>query len=266
MPEASGLAASQRTPGVWYLLDDGPGTSQVWLLGADATLLGAVEVAGLDGTDTEDLAVAPCGPEDPSSCVYIADTGDNLRARSSVEVVRFTEPDLAAGPPSEPVPADTVELRLPAGPADVEALLVDRSGTPHLVTKARFDQTSGQTEPARLLVAPGFADGDLAAVGEVPVPAPAVPLAAELVGNVITGGDALLSERPGRVLLRTYDHVLLYTAPSPDAPLSTLPIWNVREVPTPFLPQAEAIAWAAGGCGYATVSEGVGDLWQVPCH
>lgn len=251
--EASGLAASRRTPGAWYLLDDGPGTTGVQMLAPDAGILGTVTVAGLDGTDTEDLAVGPCGPGDPTWCVYVGDIGDNAAGREAVQVWRFPEPGLVDGrAPEEPVGADVATLTYPDGPVDAEALLVDTEGVPYLVTKS---------EPARLLGAPGFADGVLVDHGVVPVPKPELPFAASAVGNVVTGGDAV----PGRVLLRTYDEVVEYVAPALDAPLSTLPTWTPQPLPSPGLPQSEAVAYSAEGCGWATVSEGVGDLWLTTC-
>lgn len=251
--EASGLAASRRTPGAWYLLDDGPGTTGVQMLAPDGGILGTVTVSGLDGVDTEDLAVAPCGPGDPTSCVYVGDIGDNAAGREAVQVWRFPEPGLVDGrAPEEPVDADVVELIYPDGPVDAEALLVDTDGVPYLVTKS---------EPARLLGAPDFADGALVDHGTVPIPEPATPFAASAVGNVVTAGDAV----PGRVLLRTYDEVVEYVAPDADAPLSTLPTWMPHPLPGPALPQSEAVAYSAEGCGWATASEGVGDLWLTTC-
>jgi hypothetical protein len=257
--EASGLAASARNRDLLWLLDDGPGTAGVEVLRPDGELLGSVTVEGLDGVDTEDLAVAPC---DGESCVWIADTGDNRGSRDHVEIVRFREPDLAAGLPAAPAPAERMVLRYPDGPHDAEALLVDAAGTTVLlVTKAPFDPETGQTGATRVYAAAGFGDQVLTDLGELVVPPASSPLAAAFVGAGVTGGSA----RPGRVLLRTYDHVVEYVAPTPDAPLTTLPSWAAHEVPSPRLPQPEAVAWAADGCGYWLVSEGSGEVWRVPC-
>jgi hypothetical protein len=261
VPGASGLAAGVRNPGVLYLLDDRPHTSEVWVARSDGTMLGAIEVAGLDALDTESLAIGPCGAANPAPCLYIGDIGDNLRARADITVHRFAEPDLTAGLPEEPVDAEVIRLRYPDGPHDAEALLVDDGGVPHIVTKAPFDRATGRTGETRLYRATGFADGVLADLGVLGVPEPATPLHSQVVGNVVTGGE----HRDGRVLLRTYDQVLEYVAPGPAADLAELDTWHVRAVPSPFEPQSEAITWAPDGCGYYTVSEMVGDIWFVPC-
>ncbi len=259
--EASGLVASLRSPGVYYLLDDGPGTTQVWVLRPADGLLGAMTFTAVETRDTEGLAVGPCGAGDPVTCVYVGDVGDNRRSREQIRVYRFIEPDLSAGVPDQ-VGADWVDLRYPDGAHNAEALLVDTSGVPHLVTKARFDEETGVTGPTRMYRAPGYADGTLEWLGDLALPATARGLAAGVVGNVVTGGDS----RAGHVLLRTYDAVLSYTAPQATDPLSALPTWPVQELPSPVLRQAEAVAFAADGCGYVMVSEGEGEVWEAACR
>jgi hypothetical protein len=262
VPEASGLGASRRIPGVLYILDDGPGTSEIWVVRPGSAPLGAMQIAGLRGRDTESLTVAACGSDSEQWCVYVGDIGDNPRVRETVQVWRLPEPDLSAGIPEQPFAADAITLRYPDGPHDAEALLVDGAGVPHLVTKDAGVGADGRPGlgAARLYAAPGFADGVMSDLGAVPLPAPAEPLAAAFVGVVVTGGDAL----PGRVLLRTYDHIVELTAPSADAPLADMAAWPARELPSPREPQGEAVAYAADGCGLYTVGEQVGTIWFVP--
>ncbi|MPZ86823.1 MAG: hypothetical protein GEU81_01895 [Nitriliruptorales bacterium] len=262
VPEASGLAASVRNPGVLYLLDDRPGTGGVWLISGTGEHLGTVQVAGLDARNTEDLAVGPCGPGDANTCVYIGDIGDNLARLPGIFIHRFVEPDLSAGPPQGEVGADMITLTYPDQPSDAETLLVDDDGIPYVVTKASYDAEQRVTGPTRLYRAPGWAEGTMEYLGDVPVPEARLGLAASAVGNVITGGDSL----DGRVILRTYDHVLEYVAPTPEAPLGDFPTWPVHAAPTPLLPQAEAIAYALDDCGYYTASEQVGDLYFIACR
>jgi hypothetical protein len=263
VPEASGLAASLRNPDVLYLLDDRPGTSSLLAVRTDGSTLAVLEVAGLDARDTESLAIGPCD-SDGGSCLFVGDIGDNLRSRSDIVVHRLPEPDLAAGPPAEPLAADRIRLRYPDGAHDAEALLVDDLGRPYVVTKAPFDRETRTTGETRLYRADAFADGVLTDLGPLPIPAPDVPLQSVLVGNVVTGGE----HRDGRVLLRTYDQVLELVAPAGQdgTDLAGLAGWTVRSVPSPFEVQSEAITWAADGCGYLTAGEGVGDLWLVPCR
>lgn len=275
IPEASGLGASARNPGVLWVLDDGPRTTGVWTVRKDGEILGLVEVEGLRGTDTEGLAVAPCEAGGERSCVYVGDIGDNLRAGRAISVHRFPEPNLSQGVPADPVPAERAELRYPDASFDAETLLV-ADGVPYLVTKARFNRDTQETGATHLFGADAFADGELRDLGVVPVPEASFPLLSTVAGTVVTGGDYSPQRRgqgsPPAVLLRTYDHVLEYIAPGPGSSLQNLSAWEFREVPGPGLLQSEAIAYEsstagrdAAGCGWYTVSEGIGDIWFVPC-
>jgi hypothetical protein len=260
-PEVSGLAASRRDPDVLFLLDDAPGTGEIWAVRTDGSLLAELPVDGMDARDTESLADGPCAADDATPCLYIGDIGDNQRRRDDIVVHRVVEPDLAQGIPDAPLASTTIRLRYPDGAHDAEALLVDDRGGVHIVTKAPFDQERQETGQARLYRAEAFADGVLTDLGPVPVPPPSVPLHSTFVGNVVTGGD----HRDGRVLLRTYDQVLEYIAPDGERDLATLAEWTVRPVPAAFEPQSEALTWAADGCGYLTAGERVGDIWRVRC-
>jgi hypothetical protein len=257
-PEASGLAASRRNPGLLYLVDDGPGTTSLLVLRArDGHLLGRLGIEGLDGVDTEDLAVGPCTRGAQPTCVYIGDIGDNVRGREAVTVLRVPEPDLRDGvPPS--APAESISLTYPDGPADAEALLVDRHATIGIVTKA---PGRGDRGAARLYVADEFGDGQLAAAGRVRLPPPAQPFASAVVGNVVTAGDAV----PGAVVLRTYDALYEFRGRK-KAPLRQFPSWRVRQLRAPSEPQGEAVAYGADGCSLYTVSEGSGRLTVLRCR
>lgn len=245
--EASGLAASVRNPGVWWLLDDGP-TSGVWAISATGATIGRVQLAGFRSRDAEDLAVGPC--EGGRACVYVGDIGDNLRRRSDIQVARFVEPDLSAGVPAEDVPAQVITLRYPDAPADAEALLVDAGGAPYIVTKDPAD--------TRLFAAEGFADGTLTDLGPVPVPRPKGLSLGGLAGAV-TAADS----RPGRVVLRTYAHAVEYAAPDGQAALPGLAGWTAHVVPSAPEPQSESIAYTSDGAAYATLSEGDPTIWLV---
>lgn len=257
--EASGIGASIRNPGYIYVLDDGPGGTGV--LAVDTITGSAVEltVAGLDGRDTEGLAVAACGPGGRRSCLYVGDIGNNLNLWPSVTIWRVREPAL---------PRATVESRTVRGVSatyayagrqvDSEALLV-RRGRPFLVTKERRDRDTGRTPHPHLLAADRWGSGVLRDLGPVPLPAPSVGLAAAVVGNVVTGGEA----RGDVVVLSTYDHVVRYTAPAPGAPLTSLGRWRAEEVEdVPALPQAEGVT--IDHCGLWMVSERVDSIWLAP--
>lgn len=259
-PEASGIAASARNPGVLYVVDDGPGTTAVVALRArSARIIGRLEVAGLTGIDTEGLAVARCDASSRSSCLYIGDIGDNTASRDSISIIRVREPALEGPPPAAPLAADSVTWRYPDGPVDAEALLALDGQTLAIVSK---DPGKSGRGAARLYVAPRFTDATLEDAGRVRLPRPSLPLASVITGTVVTGGDAV----PGRVVLRTYDAIYEFTAPAADADPRGFPRWPVEEVAAPPESQGEAVTYAADRCGLFTVSEGSGALTSIPCR
>jgi hypothetical protein len=141
--ESSGVVVSRAHPGVlWTHNDsgDGPYLYATDLRGADR---GRLLVPGADALDWEDIALGPCpAPAAPArSCLYVADTGDNLEVRPWVTVYAVPEPE----PPTRPgdslrttaAPA-VLQLRYPDGAHDVEAVYVaPRDGTLYLVSKGR---------------------------------------------------------------------------------------------------------------------------------
>jgi len=257
--EASGVAASVRNPGWVYVLDDGPGTDGV--VAVNTVHGGTVRIAveGLDGRDTEGLAVARCTARARArSCLFIGDIGNNQDLWTSVDVWRVREPHLDGRHRTRTVTGTTATYTYDASPTDAEALLV-ADGRPFLVTKERLDRSTGRAPRPRLLAADAWGDGVLRDAGAIELPEPTIGLAAAAVGNVVTGGDV----GAGVVVLRTYDHVVAYTPPSPDAPLDTLADWSAREVPgLPALPQPEGVAVDA--CGLWLVSERIDSVWLAP--
>jgi hypothetical protein len=138
--ESSGVAVSRTHRGVlWTHNDsgDGPYLYATDLRGSD---LGFLLVAGAAAIDWEDMSLGPC-PTRAGSCVYLADTGDNLEMRPWVTVYAVPEPEPGAGPGdtlrTTAAPA-ILQLRYPDGSHDVEAIYVaPRDGALYLVSKGR---------------------------------------------------------------------------------------------------------------------------------
>jgi hypothetical protein len=255
--EVSGIAESHRTPGVFYVVSDSAGTSQVAAVRADGSLVARIEVDGMSARNAEALAIGPCEPGGTQTCLYVGDIGNHV-GHEDVFVYRIGEPDLAA-PPRNPVPADMLRFTYPGSAPDAEALLVDDAGRPLIVSKAPFDAgVTGSTHLFR-----GAADGgELEHVGEIDVPEPERPVFAGVVGNGVTDASAA----DDRVLLRTYDEVIEYRAQEPGADLASFPGWPVRRVPAPEQIQSEAVTYRPNGCGYLTVSEFTGSVDAVGCR
>ncbi len=189
--EASGIAGSRLNPAVIWLVTDGGAPS---LVAVDSTgrVLASIDVAGATKLDWESLAIARCAQR---FCLYIGDTGDNLRSRSSIRIYRVVEPGLA-----DPITmqADRFEFRYPDGPHDAEAIFILPDEQLYVVTK-------GRSEPISVYRSPGpLATDSITTLRLVQ------PLSASFVQlpDMVTGAGATPDGQ--WVVLRTYSSVQLY--------------------------------------------------------
>ncbi|MFO1536311.1 MAG: hypothetical protein ACKOVH_00535 [Actinomycetota bacterium] len=239
MREVSGVVASRRNPGVWWLHNDSGDSARVFAMGDDGRALGQFTLTGATARDWEDIAVGP-GPTAGVSYLYVADIGDNSAARPSVVVYRVPEPAVAG-----PVGAlalsgvEALTLTYPNGPRDAEALLVDPvSGSLVVIAKSWSGPAEVYRAPAGL--APGSATV-LTSVG-------AFPLGTVTGADVTPAGDV--------VAVRTYGSVVLYLR-SPGTEIEAAFSGASCTGPSASEPQGEAVGFLADGSGYVTVSEGV---------
>ncbi|WP_373300032.1 SdiA-regulated/phytase-like domain-containing protein [Amycolatopsis acidiphila] len=220
--ELSGLVSDGQR---WYAINDGGSKIQVFVLGRDCAVQRVI-TNSLDPYDVEDLARAADGT------LWLSDTGDNDKKRETVALVALTPQGKAT----------LYRLTYPDGQHDVEALLLDRHGTPYLVTKTPFGD-SGIYRPVSALKSPG--PTPLEKVGTLefkPTNTPGGPVAG--FGSVLVTGAATSAD--GTVVaLRTYTDAYLYSAPDGDvsAALKRDPV----RVPLPDEQQGEALAFEPDG-------------------
>lgn len=260
-PEVSGIALSRLgdQPNLLWIVDDGPGTDRIHLLTLDGERFATVVMEGVEGRDTEAIAVGPCGADQPRSCVYVGDIGDNTASRDAVRVHRFAEEAWVAVGPDGEVPVETITLTHPDGPVDAESMVVDAAGRVILLTK--------RDGVADIHVADSFTDGVLRDAGELALPDPAEPLQSLVTGVVAT--DAALLPDGTALLVRTYDSLLRFTArgqdgaptPVPGQGVEDLAGWAVEEVMVAPQVQSEAVTFFLDQHSWVTAGEGSGELW-----
>jgi hypothetical protein len=243
--ELSGLAASRREPGLFWVHNDSGDRARVFVIGSDGAAGAQVALAGADAVDWEDIAVADGEAGDD---IYVADIGDNAARRATIDVYSFT-----ADPSSPGTEVDAARLRLqyPDGAHDAEALMVDpRTGDLVIVTKGYDGRAGVYTLPA-------------ASAAPRAEPQPLTKAATLSLGalQAVTAGD--ISPAGDVIVLRTYTSVFVF-ARAGDEPVAAALGREPCEAPAPLERQGEAIAVDADGEGYTTISEGSEPtIWHV---
>ena len=133
--ESSGVTISRRYPGVFWTHNDSGDEPRVYAIDATARLVATFEVEGARARDWEAMELGPC-PGSGTSCLYLADIGDNLAGRNSVAIYIIEEPDPSAGD-GEVALLGAVRFVYPDGPHNAEALAITAEGNLVVVTKER---------------------------------------------------------------------------------------------------------------------------------
>lgn len=245
LPEASGLVASRQNAGVMWSLNDVNDT-RLYAMTTGGTHLGTYTLGGLTAGDWEDIAIGP-GPQAGVNYLYVADTGDNARVRTSIAVHRIAEPSVS----STQAPLDTVVSGVetmtfvyPDGPHDAETLIVDpANGDIYLVTKRE----------ARGLIYYAPAPQSTSQVTTL-----------QLVGQLTWTGAAggAISPDGDEILLLNATNAFYYSRPAGTSIAAAL------TKPPDHLPYTqqragEAITFDPSGTDYITASEGYNQpLWK----
>ena len=165
-------------------------------------------------------------------------------------------PDDVTAPPYDVVDADqapvdttltgvaTITIRYPAGPSDAETLLVDP------LTRDLYVITKRSTDVRVYRAAYPPSTTDVIVMEQTGTLSLARVPGALAGGQGAVGGDIAPSGL--EVLLKTYTAVYYWRRASGDEALFANPPSTLPYLPEP---QGEAIAWAADGSGYFTLSE-----------
>ena len=200
--ESSGVAVSRRHDGVFWTHNDSGDRARLYALDGAGNLLATYRVVGARAVDWEDMAIGPCpGEAISSSCVYIADTGDNQARRDHVTVYVVPEPDPRAGGGErrETSRAHALRLRYEGGPRDAEALAVHPDGTAFLFTKGRHGPI------LRYALSPALLLQDSAVIA----PQDTVPIDPQpMVGRWVTSGA--IAPSGNRAVLGTHTELYFF--------------------------------------------------------
>ncbi|PJK11215.1 hypothetical protein CO608_01790 [Lysobacteraceae bacterium NML08-0793] len=256
LTEISGIAASRRTDGLLWAIDDGGNPAQLHAISRRGRHLGSLNIAGVEKVDWEDLASFEL---DGKPYLMIADTGDNGGIRKTLQLYVIAEPDsetLAQG--GTLTPAWTINFRWPDGARDCEAVAVDAANAQILlVSKKRQPPQlftlplhpargeSRKTETAALA-------GTLAGVPQASARERRENPSFARLRSQVTAAD--IAPQRDAIAVLTYDNLLIYRR-RPQQSWAQALASAPKIIALRFLPQAEAVAWSRGGGGLHVTSE-----------
>lgn len=248
LDEVSGLVQSRKQAGVIWVHNDSGDSARIFAIDARGQLLAEVELGGASARDFEDIALAPAG-SGSHDWLYVADTGNNLHLRASVQIYRIAEPELDGHTRHFKRAAHTIEVRYADGAHDAETLLADpRTGDLYLVEKGPFLARRQQVGVYR--IAREDAERGRATAQRVAT----VALGPTTAGDVLADGSG--------IAIRNYSHARFWPR-APDESFAAalhkagcdLPLADRGE-------QGEAFGFAADGTSFLTIAEGEG----APLH
>lgn len=255
LDEISGLAASHAHDDVLWAHNDSGNPARLYAISRRGRLLARFDVAGVKNIDWEDMASFDLHGK---HYLLLADTGDNGGKRRDFVLHVFEEPtQLKNGPLT---PAWSIRAHWPDGPRDCEAVAVDAAtGQVLLISKKRVPpelfslplaNPQGQVREARRI-------GRLEGVPQLGDALKRKDPALAALFSQVTAAD--ISPDRHTLAVLTYGSVLFYRRQEGET-------WAdaVAHPPeahdVPPIPQAEALAWSAGGAGlYAT-----GEFYPAP--
>jgi len=141
--EASGLAASRRNAGVFWVHNDSGDRNRIFALNELGEHLSVYTIAGARNWDWEDIATGP-GPDSGRTYIYIGEIGDNKAVYDTKYIYRVPEPRV--DPDQAPIDTtlagvETIPFHYPDGRRDAETLMVD--------IRSRSDRSSSWSTSTR---------------------------------------------------------------------------------------------------------------------
>lgn len=248
LTESSGIARSQREPGLFWSHNDSGGPAATHAFDARGEYRGQLTVIGALNLDWEDMTSFT---EDGEPRLLLADIGDNNAFRPLLTLYVVAEPAMPAGQITETraLPLRTLLVLYPDGPRDCESVAVDSTeGAIYLLSK-RDPQPRLYRVPLNPLVPVVVAT----ALGDTQVPrAPAGhenPQRYEWVTSMDINADATALAAVTESKLHVYRREAgeSWIAALQKPPLS-------RDLPN--YKQIEAVTWAHEGDALYITSEG----------
>jgi len=248
LDEISGMAASVKNPGGYWVHNDSGDEARIFLIDASGYLLCTVNIDTdfTDNRDWEDICVGP-GPVEGETYIYIADIGDLDKKYDNKFIFRISEPeiDMETRGQKKKIPRDsvsTITFDYKYGPRDAEILMIDPlTRDLYIVTKR---EKKVQVYP--IPYPQNYEEKIIITKSTVFLPF-----------RLANGGD--ISPDGKEILIKNLDTVYYWNLQEGETILDALAREGTR-LPYTREPQGEAIAWMRDGSGYLTVSEEKNDI------
>ncbi len=241
LKEVSGIAASRRNPGVYWVNQDSGDQNRIYAINSNGQHLATVYINNFAARDWEDICIGP-GPSNGTWYIYVANIGDNYAQYPTKYVARFAEPLISSSQPavtSTVNNADILAFQYPDGMRDAETLMVDPLNKDLYVVSKReanvmlyrlpYPQSTASTTTAAYVTT-------------------LTNLSWTTAGDISPDGSEILVKNG------TYIYHWCRTGTQTVGQAMT-----AAPITVPYIPelQGEAVCWAANGAGYFTISEGV---------
>lgn len=243
LDEISGMAASIKNPGCFWVHNDSGDKARLFLINTGGYIVATVTIDTefTDNRDWEDIAVGP-GPAGGESYVYIGEIGDLDRKYTNKYIFRITEPAIDTSSLNQRfhVARDsvfTITFDYADGSRDAEILLIDPETKDLFVITKREERVQIYELP----YPQNFEEKVILTRSAVTLPF-----------RLTNGGD--ISADGKEILVKNLTHVYYWKRKEGESVIDALSRPG-EKLPYIKEPQGESIAWFRDGSAYLTVSE-----------
>jgi hypothetical protein len=247
--EASGIAASRKNPGYFWVTNDSDASGPILYL-IDSLGKGKKEyvLGGAVQRDWEDLAVV--GEADGSATVYVADFGDNFQNNPNYAIYWFKDLAITSNPYTVLTDVSKLTFHLPDGYHDMETLLIDQKSKDIFVISKRENSKRLYKIPAAKVLNGTTVTAEY--IQDLTFSTPFSTDAKIQQAYYLTGGS--VSPDNSEILVRNYIGVYYWKRKTGESIPEAL-LRPAKAVPYQLEPQGEGVTFSINGTGYYTISE-----------
>lgn len=235
--EISGIAASYKNKGFYWVHNDSGDLARVFLIDSTGDIKATVTLEHLANRDWEDIASYK-DPNSGKSYIYLADIGDNYKQFDLKYIYRIEEPAIDTDKNQEIIIGEVQQLTFSysAGRKDAETLLVDPLNADIFIISKWENEVDLYTMPSN------FNSTDTLVLDKI----------SSLPISIAVGGD--ISPDGSELIIKTYNKIFYWKRTNQE-PINTMLETPGNEVLyTPDF-QEEAICWTLNGRNFITIGE-----------